>query len=265
MTLSPTQTASASPSLGLFVTADCEGPVKFSVLIPAHNEEQYLRACLDSIAAAAAAYPQQVEVIVILNRCTDATEAIANEFGCVTLKNDSKNLSQIRNAGARIARGEYLVTIDADSRMTDAMLTEIDKNLASGIYIGGGVAGKFERMSLGIIVSAAMLIIPLLFKYGAVSVGIFWCRKSDFDAIGGFDENRLMAEDAEFAYRLKQWGKHQGKRYGTIRKAQMITSCRKFDKLGDWALVRHPSVIRAYLRGTDRAYADQTYYENQGR
>jgi len=265
MTLSPTQASLASPSLELFAAADAKGPIKFSVLIPAHNEEQYLRACLESIAAAAAAYPQQVEVIVILNRCTDATEAIADEYGCVTLKNDAKNLSQIRNAGARIARGEYLVTIDADSRMTDAMLTEIDKSLASGTYIGGGVAGKFERISLGIIVSVMMLIIPLLFKYGAVSVGIFWCRKSDFDAIGGFDEKRLMAEDAEFAYRLKQWGKRQGKRYGTIRKAQMITSCRKFDKHGDWGLARNPAVIRAYLRGTDRAYADQTYYENQGR
>lgn len=249
----------------LFAGPEHEGPIRFSVLIPAHNEENYIGKCLDSIAAAAALSSQPTEVIVILNRCTDRTEEIARSYGCVTLVDGSKNLSMIRNAGARIARGEYIVTIDADSMMTERMLTEIDEHLASGTYIGGGVAGKFERMSVGIIVSALLLIVPLIFKYGAVSVGIFWCRKIDFDAIGGFNENMLMTEDADFAYRLKQWGKRQGKKYGTIKKAQMITSCRKFDKHGDWALVKNPSIILAYLRGTDKEYADKTYYENQGR
>ncbi|MFC5703409.1 glycosyltransferase [Cohnella faecalis] len=248
-----------------FAGFDHEGPIRFSVLIPAHNEENYIGKCLDSIAAAAAPYPNQTEVIVILNRCTDRTEEIARAYGCVTLVDDSKNLSMIRNAGARIARGEFIVTIDADSMMTERMLTEIDSHLASGSYIGGGAAAKFERMSAGIVVSAILLIVPLLFKYGAVSIGIFWCRKSDFDAIGGFNEKMLMAEDADFAHRLKKWGKRQGKKYGTIKKAQMITSCRKFDKHGDWALVKQPSIIFAYLRGTDKDYADKTYYENQGR
>ncbi|OPA73528.1 glycosyl transferase family 2 [Paenibacillus selenitireducens] len=248
-----------------FARSNPQVPVKFSILIPAHNEEHYIPKCLQSIATAALPFPNQVEVIVILNRCTDRTEEIARSFGCITLKNDSKNLSKIRNAGAQIANGEYLVTIDADSQMTDLMLVEIDRHLSLGTYIGGGVAGKFERVSLGIIVSAILLIVPLLIKYGAVSVGIFWCRKIDFDAIGGFNERMLMAEDADFAHRLKKWGKQQHKKYGTIKKAQMITSCRKFDKYGDWGVVKKPSIIWAYLKGTDRTYADETYYEDQGR
>lgn len=136
--------------------------VKFSIIIPAHNEEKYIRKCLDSIAKASEAYKEQTEVIVVLNRCTDKTEEIAKSYNCVTLKNNDKNLSKIRNAGAKIASGEIIVTIDADTIMTESMLFNVDKYLASGTYIGGGVNGKFERISLGIFLSAMLIIIPLL-------------------------------------------------------------------------------------------------------
>ena len=124
--------------------------------------------------------------------------------------------------------------------------------------------GEFERISLGIIVSTILLIVPLLFKYGFISVGIFWCYKKDFQAIQGFNENMLMAEDADFAKRLKKWGKKNGKKYGTIKNG-MITSCRRFDKHGDWPLLKRPKMILAYLKGNDRKTADEAYYEDQGR
>ncbi len=241
--------------------AKTDQPIKFSVIIPARNEEKYIGRCLETLAAAASAFPGQVEVIVMLNRCTDQTEAIARSFGAVTLVNDSKNLSQIRNAGIRAARGDIIVTIDADSWVTDNMLTEIDRLLATGDYIGGGVRSAFERNSLGITMSALVLIVPLLFKYGMVSVGLFWGYKKDFEAIQGFNEQMLMAEDADFACRLKKWGKQNGKKYGTVKKAIMTTSCRKFDAGGDWILVKRPWLVLAYLKGTNRKYADETYYE----
>ena len=83
-------------------------------------------------------------------------------------------------------------------------------------------------------------------------------------AINGFNENMLMAEDADFAKRLKKWGKRNNKKFGTIKNG-MITSCRRFDKYGDWALLKNPKVILAYLRGNDKKYADKTYYDNQER
>lgn len=238
--------------------------VKFSVIIPAHNEENYIGKCLDSIRQASEPFKNQVEVIVVLNRCTDRTEEIAQLYNCVTLNNNDKNLTKIRNAGADIARGEIIITIDADTRMTEHFLSTVEKQLASNKYIGGGVNGQFERMSLGILVSTLLLIVPLLFKYGFISVGIFWCYKKDFMAIKGFNENMLMAEDADFAKRLKEWGKKNGKKYGLIKNG-MITSCRRFDQHGDWALLKRPQLILAYLKGTDRKSADETYYENQGR
>ena len=238
--------------------------IKFSIIIPAHNEEKYLGKCLDSIAAASKIYENQLEIIVVLNRCTDKTEEIAKSRNCITVQNSDKNLSKIRNAGAAVARGEIIITIDADTQMNPHVLSTIDEYLSSGKYIGGGMTGQFERMSLGIFVSALLLIGPLLIKYGAISVGIFWCYKIDFDAINGFNEKMLMAEDADFAKRLKVWGKKNGKKFGTIKNG-MITSTRKFDKHGDWMLLKKPKVIWSYLKGTDQKYADKAYYENQDR
>ncbi|MEK4485722.1 glycosyltransferase [Psychrobacillus sp. FSL H8-0484] len=238
--------------------------VKFSVIIPAHNEEKYIGECLESIAKAAQPYKNQVEVIVVLNRCTDRTEEIAKSYNCVTLENYDKNLSKIRNAGAALAKGEILITIDADTRMTEHLLSEVEKYLASNQYIGGGVNGNFERMSLGILVSTMLLIVPLLFKYGFISVGVFWCYKKDFQAIKGFNENMLMAEDADFAKRLKQWGKKNGKKYGTIKNG-MITSCRRFDHYGDWVLLKRPDLILAYLKSNNHKAANEAYYEDQAR
>ncbi|MFJ9462048.1 glycosyltransferase [Viridibacillus arvi] len=238
--------------------------IKFSVIIPAHNEEKYIGKCLDSIKRASQAYADQIEIIVVLNRCTDKTEEVAKSYNCITLKNNDKNLSKIRNAGAAIAQGEIIITIDADTQMTEGLLSNVGNYLASGKYIGGGVNGQFERVSLGIIVSAMLLIVPLLFKYGLISVGIFWCYRKDFNAINGFNENMLMAEDADFAKRLKELGKKNNKKYGTIKNG-MITSCRRFDAYGDWGLLKNPRVILAYLNGTDQKYADKTYYEDQER
>lgn len=238
--------------------------VIISIIIPAHNEEKYIGKCLDSISKASKLLQNEVEIIVVLNRCTDRTEEIAKSYNCITIDNDDKNLSKIRNTGVERARGEIIVTIDADTQMDEHMLTKVVQNLSTGKYIGGGVTGKFERMSLGIFVSTMLLIGPLLFKYGAISVGIFWCYKEDFKSINGFNEELLMAEDADFAKRLKVWGKKKGQKYGTIQNG-MITSSRKFDKHGDWVLLRRPKLILAYLKGTDKHYADEAYYENHDR
>lgn len=55
--------------------------MKFSIVIPAHNEAKYIRASLESIREAAKGYPGEVETIVALNRCTDRTGEIARSFG----------------------------------------------------------------------------------------------------------------------------------------------------------------------------------------
>jgi glycosyltransferase involved in cell wall biosynthesis len=232
---------------------------RFSILIPARNEEEYLPGCLDSIAAASQPFPGDVETIVCVNRCTDRTEEIARAKGAKVVHSEARNLARIRNTAAREAKGEIIVTIDADSRMSRNMLRDIDRLLRSGRYIGGGVMMYPERWSLGIVATGVMLL-PLAIRH-RVSGGLFWCLREDFDAIGGFDEKWVSVEDLDFAKRLKAYGKTRGKRFGTIYRSHIITSCRKFDTFGDWFLLRDPAFVRRIFSGKSQADADRLYYD----
>ena len=57
--------------------------VHISVVIPAHNEEKYIKRCIDSIKYADSVFPGNTEIIVVCNRCTDHTADIAKENGAV--------------------------------------------------------------------------------------------------------------------------------------------------------------------------------------
>ena len=105
---------------------------RFSILIPARNEEKYLPGCLDSVARAGERFVDQVEVIVAINRCTDRTEEIAVARRARVVQTEARNLAKIRNTAAQSATGEIIVTIDADSRMSHNMLVDIDRLLCSG-------------------------------------------------------------------------------------------------------------------------------------
>ena len=232
--------------------------MRFSVVIPAHNEEAFIGKCLKSIEVAKKDFSKEVEVIVSINRCTDRTEDIAKSYGAIVIEENSKNLAKIRNAAAGKASGDIIVTIDADSRMSENMLAQINNLLSIGKYIGGGVLVRPERISIGIFMSV-ITVIPVLLIH-RVSGGLFWCYRRDFEALGGFNESMVSAEDIDFAIRLKAYGKKLGKRFKTITKAHIITSCRKFDQFGDWYLFKNPRLVWTILRGNDQHAADSFYY-----
>jgi glycosyltransferase involved in cell wall biosynthesis len=94
-----------------------------AVLIPAHNEEDLIQACLDSVQIAAAApglHGEKVSIVVALDRCTDSTAAIAQSVGVQTVALPAGNVGQARAAAAEhaLAQGaRWLATTDADSRV----------------------------------------------------------------------------------------------------------------------------------------------------
>lgn len=238
----------------------------FSVIIPAHNEERYIGKCLNAITAAAKmAEPLAVEIIVVANRCTDRTAEIAEEYGAAVIENEDRSISAIRNKGVSSANGRIIVTIDADSCMTENSLVEIKRTLDSGKFVGGGAISKFDRMSVGIAFSAmyvAANLMPAMIKNKAgLSGGMFWFYKSDFETIGGFDESLVSVEDLDFAIRLNKLGVSRGQKYGTLKKAYIITSSRKFDEFGDWYLIKNRKLTKRIFTGKDREAADKFYYD----
>ena len=97
--------------------------------------------------------------------------------------------------------------------------------------------------------------------FSGVGFGLFWFRKKDFGAIGGFDERFVSVEDVDFAQRLKAYGRESGRKWGTLVRAPLVTSCRKFDLFGDWYLFRNPAFVRKVFRGDNREVADRFWYD----
>ncbi|TLP64889.1 MULTISPECIES: glycosyltransferase [Pseudomonas] len=94
-----------------------------AVIIPAHNEARRLGRCLTAVRVAAAraeAAGLVVEVLVVLDRCSDASARIAHRHGVQTLALEAGNVGIARRAGAAwmIERGaHWLAFTDADSRV----------------------------------------------------------------------------------------------------------------------------------------------------
>lgn len=236
--------------------------VKISVVIPAHNEEKFIGNCLSSIKSQHMPDNVTLEIIVVLNRCSDKTGEIAESYGALVVENHSKNLSSIRNTGVAHATSDWIITIDADSRMSRGVVTEICREAESSGCLGGGIRIKPERLSPGIAAGYGMMLVPAFFL--GLSFGMYWFRKEDFDAIGGFNEKRHIAEDVDFLQRLKIHGRKSGRRHKIISTESITTSCRKFDEFGDWHFLRifgNPCRVRRAIPGNEREYLDKNWYD----
>ncbi|MFS8086988.1 MAG: glycosyltransferase family 2 protein, partial [Acidobacteriota bacterium] len=82
--------------------------MRFSIIIPAYNEERYLPRLLDSIEVAKSNYsggPDQVEVIVADNASTDRTVEVAAAHGAQVVTITTRRIAAARNGGAHVSGG----------------------------------------------------------------------------------------------------------------------------------------------------------------
>lgn len=101
-----------------------------AVIIPAHNEAECMAACLASVFLAAS-HPElrePVEVIVAVDRCTDATAALAQALGARVIDvpvPGGVGIARAAAASKAIALGaDWLAVTDADSRVPADWLVE---------------------------------------------------------------------------------------------------------------------------------------------
>lgn len=245
-----------------------DGMKSVTVVIPAHNEEQYAARCLRSVKRAAKYYGGKVEMIVVCNRCTDRTAEIARACGARVLLNEDRCIAMVRNAGIAAARGDVIIAIDCDNRMTKGTIKEIADLLQTGKYIGGGAPMRFERYSFPLLLND--LLCRLSFSVTGLYCGIFWAEKTSFQAIGGFSEKKVM-EDIATAKALRAYGKQRGKKYTVLRKNLLINSTRKYDDLGDWLyfklMFRNAGAFLKAAFGNRREFdqlMDQLFYDYNG-
>lgn len=210
-------------------------PPRFSLIVPAHNEAAYLPRLLDSVERARDAFPggrEAIEVVVADNGSTDATAAVALARGCRVARVERRAIAAARNGGAALATGEILCFTDADGRIHPHTFDAIARAVDSGRYVAGSTGLTMERWSPGLVATFAVFL-PLAWVAGMDS-GVVFCRRADFDAVGGYDESRLYAEDVLFLWMLRRHGRATGRRLVRLRGVRAIGSARKFDRHGDW-------------------------------
>ena len=92
-------------------------------MVPAFNEEAYLGECLASLAVQD--YPHPVEVIVVDNNSTDRTAEVARSFGVEVVTEPEPGVCQARQRGTIAARGEIIVSADADTIYSPGWLSSL--------------------------------------------------------------------------------------------------------------------------------------------
>lgn len=205
-----------------------------SIIIPTLNEEKYLPKLLEDIKRQTFS---NYEVIVSDGSSDDKTIDIARSYGCrVVLGDENKRHPSIqRNNGARIARGEWLLFLDADTLFdNEKFLEKTIKNFSKRKL---GIAGfylKFKSNKFFYLFYycfyngfsfLAQYIKPL-----AVGAAII-VKKELHNRVGGFDESIFIGEDQVYCEKVSKIVK-----FRIIKGVKIFFSIRRFEKEGCWKM-----------------------------
>ena len=112
--------------------------MRFSVVVPAHDEARTLPATLESLLAQD--FAGEVEIILVDNASTDATTAVATSYGVRLVHEPVRGVCNARQTGVRAARGEVVVSTDADTIHPVGWLRRIDaalRNRPDAVAVAG--------------------------------------------------------------------------------------------------------------------------------
>lgn len=182
-----------------------------SIIIPAHNEEPYIKECIQSAKRAAFA---NKEIIVVDDGSTDNTYKIASRLNVKVIRTKHIGKSAAINKALGIAKGEVIAIVDADSVISKDSLVIMASEL--GREKTGAVTGaikvknrkKFIGMWLHIEQLYNSLMRSLFTKVNAniATPGpLSLYRKDALNSIGGFS-TKGYAEDLDIAIRLIRKG-----------------------------------------------------------
>ena len=211
-----------------------------SFVVPAYNEELVILATLSSIHEAMKAVGGEYEIVVADDASTDRTAAIAAEAGARVVHVENRQISKTRNAGARAAKGDRLVFVDADTHVNAEVIRGAIWSLDHGA-VGGGATPRFDdeapRYARWMIKWVLMQM-----RWFRMAAGCFvFVRRDAFEAVGGFDERHFAGEEIMLSWALRRHGRME------ILPEHVITSSRKFRSRSVWNTAW--ITLRLFLRG----------------
>jgi glycosyltransferase involved in cell wall biosynthesis len=177
----------------------------FSFIVPAHNEEDVIGKCLDSILKQKGNY----EVIVVNDGSTDKTREIVEKYvkkypKKIKLINFSRGHSAgfARNRGAEKARGEWIIFIDADQILEKNFLKKVENFLEKNPEIHGSDYLVYSHKPKTIFQRAWSA-----YRATYPSIGLIHIIKTKvFKKLNGFNEKIFYYEDTEFMERFHKAG-----------------------------------------------------------
>ena len=172
---------------------------RLSIIIPALDEAECIAATLESLVELRRLGH---EIIVVDGGSSDATVAIADGLADVVVCSAPGRAVQM-NAGARIAAGEVLLFLHADSRLP----VDSDRLVLQGLAASGAAWGRFDVRIAGShvllrLVEGMMNVRSRLTHICTGDQGIF-VRREAFEAVGGYPRQALM-EDIAISTRLRR-------------------------------------------------------------
>lgn len=206
------------------------GACSFSIVIPAFNEENYLGNTLDLVKSGMINIPElKGEIIVVDNNSSDKTSEVGNSKGARVVFEPDNQISKARNAGAKLAKGEYLIFLDADTHVSPELLELVLRKLRYDNCGGGGSTLVFDyncnQIVFGSILPRVWNFISTVLRLAAGS--FIFCRKDFFDESGGFSEKLFAGEELFFSRNLKKICKKKGASFEILRDYPVVTSSRK--------------------------------------
>lgn len=188
-----------------------------SVIIPTLNEAPVLG---ETIKGLRQAKKVRLEIIVSDGGSTDNTCAIARSLADRLVTDEArgrKTIARGRNVGAMAATGDFLVSMDADTRIPDPdrfferALSFFEQNgnlagLAAPIRVypeSATAADRFFSAFLNFFFMSATNMFRLGFAYGEFQM----VRASAFRAVGGYREDLVASEDFDFFKRISKIGR----------------------------------------------------------
>lgn len=210
-----------------------------TVVIPAFDEARRIQRAIRSVREAFAFCREPAfEIVVCDNNSTDATARLAEASGARVVFEAHNQIARARNSGAAAARGEWLIFMDADSRLTPALLEETLVRMRSGKSGGGGAVVAFDTIDLPWHVLLGLRSwngISRLMRWAAGSY--VFCPREAWRETGGFCEQRYAGEEIPFSRNLKAWSRKRGGRFEIISSTPVLTSARKVEAYGLWQLL----------------------------
>lgn len=207
-----------------------------SVIIPTLNEEKYIKKTLLSLRNQD--YEGKYEIIVADSCSKDKTVDIAKKYADKVVLVKKMSPGAGRNAGAKEAKGNILLFIDADTIAIPNLLKVVEKTFKNE-KVTAAIPPMLpleygKHLITFILANEFGLKLLIKLKNPILPTVCLACKKNIFLRTGGFNENLKCVEDLEFSSRLKKYG---GKII-FMKDTFVLASLRRFKKWGFLKSVR---------------------------